>query len=219
MADRVEGLVSGQRRWLAAISHELKTPVTRLRLQAEGLDSESMLEDIEDLENLIETMVASARLQSEAVPLQVSRVEIDTLVMTALGSVELHERTVDLQLEDGLVVEGDWDLLLRVVSNVLSNVSRYTPEDACVWIRGYVESQRLCLQMADNGPGLSADLMQRIFDPFVRSDERSQGYWRFRAWHDAGEADCGATSGTGFAERHDSGGLRAFDTSAFARWR
>ena len=46
MADRVEGLVSGQRRWLAAISHELRTPITRLRLLAEQADSDSMLEDI-----------------------------------------------------------------------------------------------------------------------------------------------------------------------------
>ena len=209
MADRVDGLVSGQRRWLAAMSHELKTPITRLRLQAEQLDSASMMEDIEELEQLVETMVASARLQSEAVPLDLGNVDIEALIMTALGSVELHERNVNLELDDGLTMAGDWDLLLRVVSNILSNISRYTPEDAEIWIQSKREGERLRLQMADNGPGMSAELMQRIFDPFVRGEES-----RARVTGGLGlgmmlvKQIVERHQGQVFAERHESGGFQ-----------
>lgn len=175
MAERVESLLKGQKKWIAAISHELRTPITRLRLQVEMLDDQSlmdsMLEDVDELEVLLGSMLASARLNAEAIPLNIEAIQIHTLILDVLGDVELHEREIDLLVDINMSVEGDRDLLLRVFTNLLSNISRYTPKDCEVKIQILERQKAVYFEVSDSGKGVPEEFLPIIFDSFVREEE------------------------------------------------
>jgi signal transduction histidine kinase len=179
MADRVEALINGQRQLIAAISHELRTPLTRLRLQTELLSEQGVTEshldrindDINELDKLVEILLSSAKLDQGVVALKISEVNINDLIMDSISRVELGDRYIKLDVESNLIVVGDAHLLLRAVSNILSNISRYTPVDCSVEIKSYSKDKVVCLDISDTGAGVSDVFLPHIFLPFEREEK------------------------------------------------
>lgn len=176
MADRVEGLVQGQRDLMAAVSHELRTPLTRMRLQTEMLRDDgapagriaALERDIAAVDGLVEELLESARLDQGVLALQMAPLDVEDLFAEALGSVELGERSVSMEVAAELDLRADRKRVLRVVTNLLSNVGRYTPSDASVTLRAHPDGDEVVLTVADNGPGVPEDAIDRLFDPFFR---------------------------------------------------
>lgn len=179
MARRVEELVQGQRKLMAAVSHELRTPLTRMRLQVEllgdsGADPErvrKLEQDIEAMDGLVEELLESSRLEQGVLALHRAEVDLLDLAAEALGAVDLGERTISLEVEEGLGVEADRTRLLRAVRNLLSNVARYTPPEAevCVGARG-LQAEEVVVWVADDGPGVAEEDLAQLFEPFFRAE-------------------------------------------------
>ncbi len=178
MAGRVEGLVRGQRDLMAAVSHELRTPLTRMRLQVEMLRDSgadparlaTLEADIGDMDDLVEELLESARLDQGVMALRRTPIDVLDLCVQALGAVDLGERTVSLDVPEGLEVEADERRLLRVLTNLLSNVARYTPAAVAVTLRAAREGDAVALTVADRGPGVPEADLARLFDPFFRAE-------------------------------------------------
>ncbi len=176
MADRVQGLITGQRELMAAVSHELRTPLSRMRLQAEllreaGADPvrlDALEKDIADVDALVEELLESARLDQGFIALRIAPVDMAALAAEALGSVDLGDRELRLDLPPGFAVQADARRLLRVLTNLLSNAARYTPADATIHITGQTLGEESTLEVADNGPGVPPEALDRLFDPFFR---------------------------------------------------
>ena len=165
------------RRFLAEASHELRTPLASLRANAElytqgALTERSQVDEAmrrimlesQRMSRLVDDMLRLARLDQHPAR-QRDPVDVSTL---AAGCVERSRiadprRTWQARIAPGLVAIGDEELLRRAVDNLLANVHMHTPEGTTAVITAHDDGNRVVVEVSDNGPGVPADRLPRIF--------------------------------------------------------
>jgi signal transduction histidine kinase len=167
-AARIEALVAAHRMLLANCSHELRTPLARISVaasllgeQADSRTRESLKRDIAELDELIDQILLTSRL--DAVPGLDRREPVDLLALAA-------EEAARYDIEaDGtpVTVDGDRLLLRRLVRNLLENARRHAG-DGPIEISVTMPAGRAALEVRDHGPGVPPDERERIFEPFYR---------------------------------------------------
>ncbi len=175
-AGRVEQLVEGQRSVLAHASHELRSPLARLRLAVElmadgdpdGALGQAAAQDIEELDLLVGELLLSSRLKGAGTA---PREAVD---LAALLRQEA-DRTGASVSGDALVVEADPRLASRMLRNLLENAARYGG-DAPVEARVRADPGGAWqITVSDRGPGIPAEHAERVFEPFFRLPGHSEG--------------------------------------------
>jgi len=173
------------RRFVADASHELRTPLASIRGYAEltrRIDEELPPDAIRSLDRiesesirmtaLVSDLLELARLD-EGDGLEFGDVELVRLVTDAVGDAYAaapdHEWEV-VAPEPPLTVEGDGARLHQVVVNLLANAYRHTPEGTAVTVTLAGEGEHVVLVVADDGPGIPAELQPRLFERFARGD-------------------------------------------------
>ena len=189
MAERLEGLVKAQGRLLNDISHELRSPLARLNValglarQRTGPEAQASLERIdleaERLNELIGRLLTIARLESREDPSGLVPIDLDDMVSEIANDAEFEAQNrgcrVKTTLAGDCVVLGNPSLLRSAVENVIRNATRYTPEGTAVHVDlrcvGEPNSPEAILQVADSGPGVPEESLERLFEPFYRIDD------------------------------------------------
>src|SRR5207253_6156672 len=169
-ADRIEALVGAQRALLASASHELRSPLARVRVALELMGAErpdlreKVARDIAELDALIGELLLASRLQTADQLDQTEEVDLLGLV-----AEEAARGTAEVAGEPA-AVRGDARLLRRLVRNLLENAFRHgaPPVEATV----HVAAGRVRLCVCDRGPGVPDDERERIFAPFYRPASR-----------------------------------------------
>lgn len=176
---------------LAALSHDLRTPLTsligatdmlRMRLaagDAEGSQQQakSLARQARRLAKMVNDMLEMARLQSGRVTLRADWQSVEELVGAALR--ELDQETLDrhplrIDLPDDLpLVRGDAELLQRVLLNLFDNALKYTPDGALIGVGARPEGANLRITVWDQGPGLPPGKEAMVFEKFARGTEES----------------------------------------------
>ena len=170
MHERIARLMSDRTRMLAAISHDLRTPITRLRLRAEFIEDEvnrkRMLMDLDQMRSMLESVLSLLRNDR--------KIEAVTLVDIASTLQLIADQFGDM----GHVVHYDGpasataaarpDDLHRGVTNLVENAVRYGAE---VTIRLDISGTRLVIDVEDDGPGISDARKQEMLEPFARGDD------------------------------------------------
>jgi two-component system OmpR family sensor kinase len=195
MAERITQLLGAQRELLASISHELRTPLSRIRvaldLAAEG-DAASahqslrdIAEDLGELEELVNDVLAMARLEVPAggpkaiPPLRKEEVSARAVADRALARFTSHHpaRPLELHLSDEpLLVQGDPNLLRRVLENVLDNAHKYSAPTVPIRVGLDGEGDDAVFTVTDRGQGIGPDDLPYVFEPFFRADRsRTRG--------------------------------------------
>jgi signal transduction histidine kinase len=191
MLERIEALVASISRVSDSIAHELRTPLTRLRAELEEL---AAAEDVDEtraralaaqdeaarLQAMFESLLPIARLQSGPQP-AAADVDLSGLLRDA---VELHGpaaedrgQALSEDVEPGLVVRGDRDLLFQMVSNLLDNAVKFAPRDGHVRLAAHRQGDRVELTVTDDGPGIPAAERARVFERFYRAGgTRREGF-------------------------------------------
>jgi two-component system sensor histidine kinase MprB len=175
--DRLERSQAAQRQLVADASHELRTPVTALRTNAELLLEEeeltpaqrrALLADVvdqtEELSALVADLIELARGDQPAA--EVHDVRLDALVAEAVERARRHAPQIRFSTDlEPVAVDAVGDRLGRAVNNLLDNAAKYSPDggDVDVTLRGGV------LTVRDHGPGVPADELPHIFDRFFRA--------------------------------------------------
>lgn len=167
-AQRIEELVAAHRLLLANCSHELRTPLARIAVAAsllgDGADPktrQSLKQDIDELDQLIEQILLASRL--EALPILEQREPVDILALAAEEAARY-----DLEASGApIMVAGDRLLLRRVIRNLIENARRHGG-DGPIDISVERVGDRAVLEVADRGPGVPEAERQRIFEPFYR---------------------------------------------------
>lgn len=209
-AARIESLVSSQRRLLASVSHELRSPLARLRMAAELLPTEGRPElrarvarDVEELDSLLGDLLLAARLEAE--PAREPREPVDLLALVAEECAGETEPAPALEGRPA-PIDGSPRLLRRLVRNLLENARRHA---AGTKVEVRVEPRPAggaLLRVLDRGPGVPAEDRERIFEPFYRTAgaRESEGgvglglaLVRQIAEHHGGRARCIAREGGG----------------------
>jgi signal transduction histidine kinase len=192
MADRVRDLLESQKRLLRDVSHELRSPLARLRVALELArkkgDATALMDRFEReadrLESLVGDVLSLARLEARQTRLQRQSVALDELLAAvaqdAAFEAEAAHKQVRTELDAGISVMGDPVLLRSAVENVVRNGVRHTPEGSAVLLRLRRVGNQAQIDIEDQGSGVPPGELDRLFQPFTRvgeaRDRASGGY-------------------------------------------
>jgi len=191
MANQLKVMADSQQQLLHDISHELRSPLTRmsaaiglLRQEPTQLDMLERIErESERMDSLIEELLTLARMQSDVESLTRDQVDVISLLAAIVEDAEfeagLKQCRVRLQAPGSFVAQVDSELLYRAFENVIRNAVRHTAVGTDVVVVANVQAQPLCLMVnvIDQGPGVDEACLQRIFQPFERGPENAaQGF-------------------------------------------
>lgn len=174
-AARIQALVEAQRNTLAAASHELRSPLARIRMAVELLAERNDPElrarierDVGELDELIEEILLASRLDTLEKPDHRERLDLRDLAAEEAGraGVEIAGDTV--------AVRGEQRLLARLIRNLVENAQRHAPGSP-IEIETRAEGGRAILRVMDRGPGVPEEDRERIFEPFYRRPGMREG--------------------------------------------
>jgi len=180
MADRIQTLVDAERRLLLDISHELRSPLARLRVAVElarsGQNRDAQLDRIdkeaERLNALVGGLLQVTRAEGDPHALRREPVRLDRLLeeLVADSSLEAqaHGREVRLVSAPPATVQGDGELLRRAIENAIRNAIRHAPAGTAVEASLEAAMGRAVVRIRDYGPGVPDEALPRIFDAFYR---------------------------------------------------
>ncbi|MFF8632690.1 ATP-binding protein [Streptomyces pilosus] len=190
-ADRALALAEGNRirtALLAAVSHDLRTPLAGIKAAVTSLrsadvewspaDRAELLKGIEEgadrLDHLVGNLLDMSRLRTGTVTPLIREIDLDEVVPTALGGVP--GAGVVLDVPEALpMVAVDPGLLERAMANVIENAVKYSPAGLPVLVAASALADRVEVRVVDRGPGVPDEAKQRIFEPFQRLGDAPRG--------------------------------------------
>ncbi|MFF9788746.1 two-component system, OmpR family, sensor histidine kinase KdpD [Streptomyces sp. SceaMP-e96] len=190
-AERARELAEGNRirtALLAAVSHDLRTPLASIKASVTSLRSDDVAWSQEDeaellagieagadrLDHLVGNLLDMSRLQTGTVTPLIREIDLDEVVPMALGGVPEGSVTLDIP-EELPIVAVDPGLLERAVANLVENAVKYSPDGAVVLVSASALGDRVELRIADRGPGVPDSAKDRIFEPFQRYGDAPRG--------------------------------------------
>ncbi|GGT22011.1 sensor histidine kinase [Streptomyces chromofuscus] len=192
-ADQAKELAEGNRSrtaLLAAVSHDLRTPLAGIKASVTSLrsddvewseeDQAELLAAIEEgadrLDHLVGNLLDMSRLQTGTVTPLIREIDLDEVVPMAMGGIPDPESAVVLDVPESLpMVATDKGLLERVVANVVENAVKYSPADEPVLVSASALADRVEVRVVDRGPGVPDEAKDRIFAPFQRYGDAPRG--------------------------------------------
>jgi len=199
-----------QRRFMADASHELRSPVSIIRGEAEVALSQARtpaeyreslgvsLEEARRLSQIVDDLLTLARADAGQYPLHPSDFYLEELagdcVRSARSMAAAHGITLRYEPDGEMPVHADEGLLKRLVMNLLDNAIKYTPKGGSVHVACEHKDNEFSLSVNDSGPGIPAEAREKIFERFFRLDPA-----RTQERHELGplESDTPATAGAG----------------------
>ncbi|MFW2405028.1 MAG: sensor histidine kinase [Gammaproteobacteria bacterium] len=177
MADDVKEMLEAKQQMLLAISHELRSPLTRTKVAVEFVDDDqarqSILDDVEEMERLIADLLESERLNTRHSKLQLTRVDVSRLVRD-LVELDFNEETDRLKVTTPaapLHHELDETRVRLLVKNLIDNALCHTPPDADgVEVEVLQEGGDAVVRVIDHGSGMTPEHVDRATEPFYRAD-------------------------------------------------
>jgi signal transduction histidine kinase len=175
-ADRIETLMRANRTLLANASHELRSPLARLRMSVEALSAsapgamrEELSRNIRELDQLVDEILIASRIDAGAVEAP-TREDVD---LVALAAEECARMGADLDARASAEVRADSRLLRRALRNLIENAARYgAGKDIEVVVE--TDGQGVHVDVCDRGPGVPESEREKIFEPFYRMQGASE---------------------------------------------
>ncbi|MGH2346343.1 MAG: sensor histidine kinase [Chloroflexota bacterium] len=212
MADALAQTEARRQALIADVAHELRTPLTSIKGYMEALldgvmpaDQETyalIYSEADRLYRLVKDLQELSRLESRQVPLELHPVAVQELVHGVIGRARPQFEAKGVHLvgtvaPDAGLVLGDADRLFQVLLNLLANALHYTPAEGRVQVAAYLERDKVCISVKDNGIGIAPEHLDQIFGRFYRVDKS-----RSRL---AGGTGIGLTIARHLAEAHGGG--------------
>ena len=184
MADHVRTLIASREDLLRAMSHELRSPLARLRVasglarrpQADIIKQLDRIElEAERLDILIGQMLQLSQLRSAKPTLPLEPIDLTSLLSEVVEDARLEASAVDKHVDwtagESLWLDGNHDLMRSAIENVLRNAVRFTETGSAVTVSLHREHREALIVIADHGPGVPEAELARIFEPFYRVAE------------------------------------------------
>ena len=223
MAKRLQESQRANQRLLRDVSHELRSPLARLRVALEiarNKDKNLVVDELnrielesQRLENLVDEVLSLLRESSGPQELKTTRFDLaellEDLVETVNYEISEGRETIELQLTPPLLLDADQELLWRVFENLLRNALIHSGEAGGIRvIANLVAGEEIRVHVVDSGPGIAQNQIERIFEPFYRVDEARN---RNSGGHGLGLAIAASAvrrhGGRISASNHEGGGL------------
>ncbi len=177
---------------IAAVSHDLRTPLTSLRLLSEAIKDDvarpeertrylgEISAQIRSLGHLIDDLFELSRLEAGEIELSLQQVELRELVDDAVETLQPQARAKRIKLISTIAsgagaAQANPEKLQRVLFNLLQNAIRHTPSDGSVWVLAEAAGDHVELEIADSGEGIELIDRERVFEPFFRGARSRAG--------------------------------------------
>jgi signal transduction histidine kinase len=212
MAARIDSEERTRRRLVASVSHDLRTPITNLRLITEGLEDgifepersrellRSISAQVRALGLLIDDLFELSRLEAGDIRWSMQQVRLEELVHETLETMRPQADESGISMRSELARElrparGNPEQLQRVLFNLIQNAIRHTPADGSVVVRAWpAKDLAVEIEVADTGDGIDPAADGRLFEPFVQGPSRVEGQ--------AGSAGLGLAIARAIVEAH-----------------
>ena len=184
MAEQLQQNQSAQQRLLGDVSHELRSPMTRLQMALGLAQQETTTQtarekylqrcqlEVERLNQMIEEALALSRLENTLQIIEKHKLDFTALVKAIIVEEQFiaNDKSIEIVLESSGMVEliGDYNLLFSALSNVITNAVKYSPERSTVKVILSVNNQHVNLVISDNGIGVPPESLTELFTPFYR---------------------------------------------------
>jgi signal transduction histidine kinase len=176
---------SARRELVAAVSHDLRTPMAALRLLVDAVDDDvvdeatrrryltTMRSNIDSLSAMIDDLFELSRIEAGQIEWSMRQVELALLVEETIEAMrpEARARQVHVRSEltdPRLSAQANPEKLQRVLFNLLRNAIRHTPADGSVTVRAEAGLEAVMIEVADTGDGIAPDALAHVFEPFYR---------------------------------------------------
>lgn len=184
MADRLQGTVALQQQLLRDLSHEMRTPLSRLRVACDGETDvtclrERLTRELDCMQQLVEDTLQLAWQDAERAPMNLEPIQLqalwDMLAEDACYESGWAPARLRCEVPANCWVQGNLNHLAQALENMLRNAIRHSPVDGVIRLGGKREGNywRICLE--DQGGGVADDDLERIFAPFSRLDGSRPG--------------------------------------------
>jgi len=180
MASRLKDFVTGQKRFLGDAAHELCSPLVRMELALSMLEERSdenslalvkdVREEVTHMRKLVNDLLSFSKASLGESHLKLEAIRIADVVEAAQGLEKNRECSVEVTVPGDLKVWGNFELLHRAVANLLRNAARYAGDAGPISVAAWREEDMVYLTVADQGPGVAAKDIGKLFDPFYRVD-------------------------------------------------
>ena len=169
MRRRIKRQISQRTDMLAGISHDLRTPLTRLKLELEMLGNRlpqvtDMKQDVDDMERMISSYLDFVRGDGDE---GYSYIDLGDLCERLLDQLVRQDHIGYLELKERIKLRVRPLLFERALNNIIQNAVKYGEH---VWISAFIDDKKLQIQIEDDGPGVEEDFYNEIFKPFKRVD-------------------------------------------------
>lgn len=180
MAGRLNDLVSGQKRFLGDVAHELCSPLAKLRVALGILDQQATDEqkhfvagadeEAAHMANLVDELLSFSKASLHASNIKLQAVPLAEIVEKAVRREAAPPAQIEVVVAKDLRVMAEPELLARALSNLLRNAVRYAGEAGPITLGARKDGDAVVIIVADHGPGVPEGELARIFDPFYRVD-------------------------------------------------
>ena len=177
--------------FLAVLAHELRNPLAPIRTGLDLLRAASLTPVVTQVRTIMERQVAQltrlvddllevSRISSGKIELRRETLDLGTVIASGLetsrGAIEAAHHTLDVTLpREPLYVDADFVRLTQVVANLLNNAAKYTNAGGSIVLEARREDAHAVISVRDNGIGISAELLPRVFDMFAQADRTRSG--------------------------------------------
>ena len=184
MAEQLQQTQSAQRRLLGDVSHELRSPMTRLQMALGLAQQKSTTEqareqylhrcqkEITRLDQMIENVLVLSRLENTIQTAESQQVNLNKLVQDIIIDEQFvaDEKSINIEMNfsDEICMLADQNLLASAISNVLTNAVKYSPEESIINVSLSINKHNVNLIISDSGNGVPEEALEQLFTPFYR---------------------------------------------------
>lgn len=169
MKERLKRQIEQRTAMLSGVSHDLRTPLTRMKLQlAMQKDSPGLADlkqDIDEMEMMIEGYLTFAKGEGDEA---VESTDLNPIIDRIAAQARRQDARIELNLPYSLPLRTRPRAMERAISNVILNACKYAPQ---VWVSAYAQGGNVEIVVDDNGPGIAPELREEVFRPFYRVEK------------------------------------------------
>ena len=173
-------LVTVRQEFVANLVHELKTPITSLRLTAESLlgdpqpkdrrrFAERLVREADLMSKIIDNLRQLGDIETGAMALDLSTFQLDELFTESLARLSI-DRPLNASIPQDLTVTTDRAKLVQALGNLLDNAAKFSPPGTAIEVQAGLVGEELVLSVRDHGPGISPEHWSRVFERFYKVD-------------------------------------------------
>jgi len=180
MTSRLSAFVKGQKRFLGDVAHELGSPIARIQFGLGALEQRvegksrkrvtEVMEDVDHLSKLVNELLAFSRADLKSNTVRLEKIELLPVVQAAVKRESTPAVTIITKIDPEIHVVASAELLTRALANLIRNAVKYAGDTGPIDVFAERRKDEVAIEVRDTGPGVSEDLLDRLFEPFFRPE-------------------------------------------------